>query len=193
VSSAANVNLETFLSNHPKLEQLDILVNDGGTDMQNNMDLWGVIKRHCSAAGISLKKLHIELSDYFLSCSGARVDWSFLEGMKSLEDFRLESTLKPLEYGLRFLECLSRNQKLERLSVNGMHVRGSFWRYYSEGQGRTDVTEEVQLATKLDLLGRFRNLKRLSFRRSWNAIDDEVLQFILIEMTSLEELEMRFD
>jgi len=42
----------------------------------------------------------------------------------------------------------------------------------------------------LDLLGRFQNLKRLSFRGCLNAVDDDVMQFIFREMTAVEELEV---
>jgi len=194
VSFAASVTFESFLTNHPKLEQLDIFFYDGGTNWQHDMGLWGVIKQHCSVTGMSLKKLHIEISDYFLflSCCGANVDWTFLEGMKNLEDFRVESTQGSLGWGLRFLECLPRNQKLDRLSLNGMHVERSFWRYRSERHEPANGggISEVPLDTKLELLRGFKNLKRLSFRHSPNAVNDEVMQFILTEMTSLEELEV---
>jgi len=131
------------------------------------------------------------MSQSFLNCSRANDDWTFLEGMKTLEDFQLQSSCGPVLVGSgpRLLESLRRNQKLERLSLNGIHVLKGFWTpRHPERQGM--FTEEVPLETKLDLLGGFRNLKRLSFRHSWNALDDDVMQFIFRELTALEELEI---
>jgi len=69
-----------------------------------------------------------------------------------------------------------------------MHLGGSFWKYPSRPGVVTE--EEVPLESKLNLLQGFQNLKRLSFRHSMNALDDDVLQFIFREMTTLEELEV---
>jgi len=134
----------------------------------------------------------------FWTCyeQGVVLDWNFLEEMKSLEDFQVEISLDSwsetyrhaLGIGPRVLESLPRNQ-LTRLSLNGIHFGGSFWR--SSPEDREDVvSEEVPLATKLDLLRKFKTLKHLSFLYSPNAVDDDVIQFIFREMTSLEELEV---
>jgi len=49
---------------------------------------------------------------------------------------------------------------------------------------------EPDLVVKLELLRGFRNLKRLSLRYCSDALDDDVMRFIVMEMTSLEELEV---
>jgi len=78
-----------------------------------------------------------------------------------------------------------------------MHFQGSFWRFRAEGEERVGPQgyfiapqEEAPLVTKFELLRGFRYLKRLSFRHSPNAVDDDVIQFIFREMTALEELEV---
>jgi len=186
------VQLQSFLRHHPKLEQLECRVLKSlNFDRQQAIDMWEVIKRRCSAAAY-LKKLHLELAEGFMYWSGANdEDWNFLEGMRSLEDFQLGSYQGSLGSGTWLLEALPRNQ-LKRLSLNDMGVEKSFWRYCSPegGEGPVAVTEEVPLATKLELFRGFQNLKRLSFRHSWNAVDDDVIQFIFREMNCLEELEV---
>jgi len=156
-----------------------------------------------SAAGAHLKKVHLKTHRNFWPFGVGRVvirDWGFLGEMTPLKDFQVESTFisKRLEIwrgslgvGWRFLEWLSKNQ-LERLSLNEMHFQGSFRRFCSEGEERYFISpqEEVPLATKFDLLRGFRNLKRLSFRHSPNAVDDDVIQFHFRGMTALEELEV---
>jgi len=107
-------------------------------------------------------------------CCVLLLNWSFLEEMKNLKDFQAEKE-RPSNFFLRFairrqakevvigprvLECLPRNQKLEILSLNGMHVAESFWRSPSQEEGRQPpsrrghrqgpavvLTEEVPLAT----------------------------------------------
>jgi len=46
------------------------------------------------------------------------------------------------------------------------------------------------LPFKLDLLRGLRNLRRLSLRYCTDAVDDNIMRFIVSEMTSLEELEV---
>jgi len=188
VSPAGSFNFGTFLINHPKLEELDVGVLDLDFDIcrDRRVALWEAIKRHCTGNAV-VKKLHLRFSEWFFSSSGAKDDWSFLEGMKAMIDFQLVSTFGWLECGFRLLETLSRNQKLERLSLQGMHVAGGFWRFHYRDE---IVSRETPLAKKLELLRGFRSLKRLSFRRCPNAVDDDVIQFIFREMTSLEELEV---
>jgi len=208
------VNFESFLMRHPKLEELDLSVIDFRDYEDEDMDLWKAIKRRCAAAGAYLKKLHLKTSRYYWTCFEASLvlDWSFLEEMKTLEDFQVEVTFDSLhevcEEGLgigpRVLECLPRNQ-LTSLSLKGLHFGGSFWRVSPEDREDSEedsdkdegpepavvvVEEEVPLAAKLDLLRGFQNLKRLSFRLSKNAVDDDILQFIFREMSCLEELEV---
>jgi len=196
VSSAETFNFETFLTNHPKLEELELHVNDDDDDHE----LLKAIKRRCSAAGAYLKKVHSTTEQFFWTSQGTNVllDWSFLEEMKALEDFQVEMSFEfmseseiwehALGMGPRILECLPMNQ-LEKLSLNGIHFEGSFWRVSPE-EGEDVLSKEVPLATKLDLLRKFKNLKRLSFRHSPNAVNDDVIQFIFREMTCLDELEV---
>jgi len=119
-----------------------------------------------------------------------KVDWTFLQGMKRLKDFQVsrpsckEPNRESYGTGALLLESLPRNQ-LERLGFRGIGAKssGGFWK-----TNNGDV--ELQLPFKLDLVRGFRNLKRLSFRHCPDALDDEIIQFIVSEMTSLEELEV---
>jgi len=139
-----------------------------------------------------LKENPFEDTGGLLDIFMVHVNWSFLEGMEQLTDFQLEISwdgkheLPPGDRYLgrpRLLECLPKNQ-LERLGLKGLQavtIWGSFWRCPSEedpAQGREptpNVTEGVPLASKVDLLRGFENLKRLSFRHSPNALDDKDL------------------
>jgi len=191
-------SLEHFLKNHPKLKELKLtIMNDFTSGMKE--DMWKAIKRRCAAAGAYLNKVNLKTFRNFWKEIDV-LDWSFLEEMKALENFqieiiwnsRFEVMTDSFGFGPSVLESLSRIGKLERLSLNGIHIAGSFWKLFCspEGQGTPIVTDELPLATKFDLLGRFRSLKHLSFRHSMNAVDDDVIQFIFREMTSLEELEV---
>jgi len=207
--------LEDFLKHHPKLEELDVAIIDDTCVQDGEEDMWDGIRAHCNADGAyHLKKLHWKMWRHFwINFDVSEVlDWGFLEGMEALEDFKVDICYDAgydnwehsLGIGPRLLECLRRNpnRKLERLSLNGIHVGGSFWARrtvsvnegeycaYYQPDGDVNDSEEVPLESKLDLLGGFQNLKRLSFRHSANAVDDDVMQFIFREMTALEELEV---
>jgi len=202
--TSANVNFETFLINSPALEELDIEVDDSSSpcEMDAADEFWEAFKRRCSASGNTLKKVHLTTCPFFWDAQETSVilDWSFLDEMKTLEDFQLEIDFvtlykKGIGIGPRVLECLPKN-KLTSLRLKGIHSGGRFWRVSPEDSDNEGpepavvVTEEVPLSQKLDLLAGFRNLKHLSFRYSLNALDDEVIQFIFREMNCLEELEV---
>jgi len=138
-----------------------------------------------------LKKLHLQ-AFMFADEEGfeiPKVDWTFLGEMKYLRDFQLARPRCPVPNwksygnGRILLESLPRNQ-LERLGFRGIGFKSvGFW--------RQDVSDmEPELPFKLDLLRGFRNLKRLSLRYCPDAVDDDILRFIVEEMTSLEELEV---
>jgi len=185
LNADVTVNFETFLVNHPTLEEFEIcVINDSIHGMRG---FWEAIKRRCTASSAYLKKVHLNIS-VLLTCTDAKDDWSFLAGMKNLEDFQLQSYFGSgwLGSGERLLACLPRNQKLQRLSLDRMDFAGSFWRYCSEKKGR----RRVPLDTKLEYLRGFHNLKRLSFRQCRDAVDNEVMQLIFREMTDLEELKV---
>jgi len=190
VDTAGTANFETFLMNHPALEELDIQVNNGTA---GSRDLWEKIKRHCCASGEALKKLHLKMPEFFLGGFGAKDnEWAFLAGMKVLEDFQLQVSVGSFGSGTRLLETLPRNRKLQRLSLDKMLFERNFWNFRSQciERGLEMVSTDAPLATKLELLRKFPNLKRLSFRHCPNAVDDDVIQLIFEEMTSLEELEL---
>jgi len=199
VSPDDTVTFETFLLHHPKLEELHLQLDVSDYEREDvDTDIWKAIKRRCAAGGAYLKKVHLKTEDYFWTyCKeGVVHDWSFLEEMEALKDFLVEilmglasvSWREALGIGPRVLECLPRNQ-LKSLSLLGIHCKGSFWRSSPEGR-EVEVSEEVPSESKLKLLRGFQNLKRLSFRHSVNAVDDDVIQFIFREMTALEELEV---
>jgi len=71
------------------------------------------------------------------------------------------------------------------LALRGVGARHQFWRtIYGDS--------ELELPFKLNLLRRFRNLKRLSLRDCHDAVDDDIIHFIVREMTSLEEFEISY-
>jgi len=71
VYADVTVNFETFLMNHPKLEELQIFViNDS---INGKGALVEAIKRRC-ASGAYLKKVHLKISWLFLSCSSTKDD-----------------------------------------------------------------------------------------------------------------------
>jgi len=124
VSPDETLNFETFLVNHPKLEELDVHVDNVGWDPRVEINFWEAIKRRCSAAGAYLKKFYFKTSQTFgTSFEGndddVVLDWSFLEEMKQLEDFQVEISFERFAkwWGSRVLESLPRNGKLERLSL----------------------------------------------------------------------------
>jgi len=51
VDPDGRANFESFLVNHPNLEELDIAVVDGSASVDKDMDLWEAIKRGCTAPG----------------------------------------------------------------------------------------------------------------------------------------------
>jgi len=141
----------------------------------------------------SLKKLHLEKLQSFHFADEeeyeVEVDWTFLLKMKHLRDFQLA---RPRYYGPQrdsfgngtlLLEALPRNQ-LQYLGLRGIGAKHvGFWRTSRRGG-------EPELPMKLDLLRRFRNVKRLSLRYCPDAVDDDIMRFIVEEMKSLEELEV---
>jgi len=174
-------NLKGFLANHPSLEELDV-----SAENKMKRSLWDVIKERSA----HFKKLHLETKK-FVDSEGKleeRVDWTFLAGMTRLKDFALvrpyEVNAKWLKFGSggHILDSLPKNQ-LERLSfigISGRDIDKGFW-------SRWDAQD---IPDKLEVLRGFRNLKRLSVRGCPKAVDDDVMQFFVAEMTSLEELEV---
>jgi len=177
--------LKDFIDNHDSLEELVVHVKE---EFEEN--LLDVVKQRCP----NLKKLHLQAKEFVDSIGRRRqeqisVDWTFLRGMTRLQDFQLSrpgcnnANWQAYGNGSRLLECLPRNQ-LERLGFRGIGARaGGFW--------RNDAMEsQPELLFKLDLLRGFVNLKRLSLRYCPDAVDDDVIRFIVTEMTSLEALEV---
>jgi len=169
-------SLEAFLKNHlSSLKELDISLKDEFT-----RTLFQVIKR----LSPSLKKLHLRAKyfthDSYIQGGEEEIDWSFLKGMNHLKDFKIVQTSKSkkreTEYLPSLFECLPLNQ-LERLSCKGIKDTG-FWK----------ITNSALDDFNLD--GSFRDLRRLSFRRCKNEVNNERMQLIFREMSSLEELEI---
>jgi len=171
-----------FLRLHPWLEELDVTVQD---EFQNSL-------LHDGIAVLNLKKLHLK-SRWVLQ-SAPMVDWTFLRGMSQLKDFALvrpRPNRETYESGSELLKDLPRNQ-LERLSLRGFGAKErdcGFWRYAYLEHGNV-FSMEPELPYKLELLSGFRNLKRLSFRQCPDAVDNDIMRFIVTEMTCLEELEV---
>jgi len=184
VNNTGQDNLTHFLANHhDSLEELDVTVQK-----EFGKNLFDVIKQRCP----NLKKFHLKAKKFveFVGGNEQLIDWSFLGSMTRLRDFQLSRPLcqtsnwKAYGNGRRVLECLPRNQ-LKRLGFRGIgggRICG-FWRLNS-------LENQPALELKLNLLGGFRNLRRLSFYRCPDAVDDDVMRFIVTEMTLLEELEV---
>jgi len=178
--------LKAFLFNHlTSLDELDIAVVRGKFDR----NLFQLISSSCA----SLQKLHLKAKDFSRGGNLPNLDWSFLGGMKRLEDFDIARPFSNpdreiyehlIGTGPRFLESLPRHQ-LQTLRFKGIKKRSSFWR-----TKLGNVYVEPDLSFKLDLLSGFRNVKVLSFDRCGNAVDDQVIQFIFKEMSALEEFEI---
>jgi len=177
--------LKDFLGRHLSLEELDVSVEE-----EFKLSLLDVIKEHQSA---NLRKLHLKAECFVESREGVgqeRVDWAFLGVMTRLEDFQLlrrDLIFSSINFGsgTRLLECLPRNQ-LVRLSFRGIgnkYRECGFWKV-------NEWEDEPELPFKLELLRGFRNLKVLRLTLCPDAVDDDVMQFIIREMTSLEELEV---
>jgi len=175
-------SLKQFLAtNHQSLEEVDV-----GVKKQFAMTLLDVIRQRCS----NLKKIHLKAKRFVVAEEEeSRVDWTFLGDMKRLRDFALcrpydkNANWEKYGNGTRLLESLPRNQ-LERLSLKGIGARKiGFWKVNA-------LDNEPELSFKLNILDGFRNLKRLSLLLCPDAVDDGVMQFIIKEMTSLEEFEV---
>jgi len=156
-------------------------------------DLFDVITRQSA----NLKKLHLKVTQFVDYVEdnvreAASVDWSFLGGMTRLTDFKLSRPRPPRHRsypdnweaygnGTRILASLPPNQ-LEQLTLKGIGLENTgFWKLNELED------DEPELAVKLELLRGFRNLKRLRFRHCPDAVDNDIMQFIGREMTSLEE------
>jgi len=178
--------LKNFLANQDTLEELDVAVKK-----EFGNDLLDFIKRRCCP---NLKKLHLKAKRFFDFVGGSEqiMDWTFLGKMTRLRDFQLT---RPYYYtenweiygnGTRLFESLPRNQ-LKRLCFRGIGHNDwhdcAFWRL-------NDWEGEPELPVKLDILRGFRNLTHLSFYRCPDVVDDDIMQFVISEMTSLEEFEV---
>jgi len=176
--------LKDFLANKDALEELDVTVKE-----EFGLDLLDVIKQRCCP---NLKKLHLKAKKFVDVVGGSEqiMDWTFLGTiMTKLRDFQLTRPYYHTENwqmygnGTRLLESLPRNQ-LKRLGFRGIgNSDCGFWRL-------NELEEEPELPYKLFLFSGFRNLKRLSFNRCPDAVDDYTMQFIMREMKSLEEYEV---
>jgi len=184
IDKAEQETLEHFLVHHESLEEIEIAVRSAF-----GKNLFDVIQqRFCP----NLKTLHLKAKNFVDSVRGRvqTVDWTFLGTMTQLRDFQLSrpycnnnANWEAYGNGRRLLESLPRDQ-LERLGLRGIGTGAAgFWR-------SDEVETEPSLSIRLDLLGGFRNLRRLSFYRCRDAVDDDVMRFIVTEMTSLEELEV---
>jgi len=184
--TSAQDSLKDFLANHPTLEELDV-----DTEVVLYKSLFDVIKSRSA----NLRKLHLKTKwfvDPATKEGEEKVDWTFIGEMKRLKDFALARPFcknagwKKYGTGTLILQCLPQNQ-LERLSLDGIGARDcGFWRL-PDVLGRYI---DIELTSKLALLGGFRNLRNLILRRCPDAVDDGIMEFILKEMTSLHELEL---
>jgi len=175
--------LRRFLVNHDSLEEVDVAVRE-----EFGKNLFYVIRQLYR----NVRKLHLKAKKFVDIVGGSEltiIDWTFLRAMTRLKDFQLcrpfcdNANWGAYGNGSRLLECLPRNQ-LERLGFRGIGARpGGFWR-------SNDLEVEPELSFKLNLLRGFLNLRRLSLRYCTDAVDDDVMRFIVTEMTSLEELEV---
>jgi len=177
-------SLKLFLAtNHKSLDELDV-----GVKKQFALTLLDVIKKCC----FNVTKLHLKAKRFVADDEEedeSRVDWTFLGDMKRLKDFRLSrpydenANWEKYGNGTRLLQSLPRNQ-LEQLSLKGIGARKiGFWKVNA-------LNDEPELSFKLNILSGFRNLKSLSLWRCPDVVDDGVMQFIIKEMTSLEEFEV---
>jgi len=185
VYKADQDTLKDFLAKHENLEEVDVAVR-----REFRKNLLDVIKQRCP----NLRKLHLKAKKFvdFVGGSEQTIDWTFLRAMTRLKDFQLSRPFcknpnwEAHGSGTRLLESLPRNQ-LERLGLRGI---GFGRRNFCGFLGNHDLEEEPELPFKLDLLRGFLNLRRLSFFRCPDAVEDDVMRFIVTEMTSLEELEV---
>jgi len=176
--------LKDFLANKDALEELDVTVKE-----EFGNDLLDVIKQRCCP---NLKKLHLKANKFVDVVGGSEqiMDWTFLGTMTKLRDFQLTrpyndaGNWEMYGSGTRVLRSLPRNQ-LKRLGFRGIgNSDCGFWRL------NDDWEDELELPFKVELLSGYRDLTRLSFYRCRDALDDDIMQFIISEMTSLEELEV---
>jgi len=184
--STSQDSLEDFLANHPTLEELDV-----DTEVVLVKGLFDVIKSRSA----NLRKLHLKaksLVDPVAQEGEEKADWNFLREMTRLRDFALvrpfcrNADWELYGNGADLLQCLPHNQ-LDRLSLKGIGAREcGFWRL-PDVMGRYI---DIELTSKLELLGGFRTLRHLSLRRCPDAVDDDIMEFILQEMTSIQELEL---
>jgi len=162
---------------HILLEEVEITMQD-----EFPVDLLHEIK-NCT----KLKKLNLK-AKRFVNKEGdeTTADWSFLKAMPCLKEFHLVHPRTQYNNwesgnGKRLLESLPLTQ-LERLTLRGIgSAHNGFWSLCGK---------QPDLEDKLNLFRGLRNLKFLSFRYCFDSVDDEVMQVINKEMTSLEVLEL---
>jgi len=187
--------LEAFINNHaPLLEELEVSVKK-----KLSLSLYIGIRDGC----VNLRKFHVT-AKYLVTLAGdegiVNKNGDF-GAMTRLKDFQFarpydDSSSNRAIYGsgVEFLRFIASNEQLERLSFKGVgnrrYERYGFWNTRRRGRNGQQTNFEVQLEMKLELIRGLRNLKRLSFIRCKNAVDDRVMQFILRELTKLEELEV---
>jgi len=181
--------LRDFLVNHDDtLEEVDVAVRG-----EFGKNLFEVVKQRCCPKLIKLRLKAKKFVDVVRGEGREKfIDWTFLGTMTRLKDFQLSrpkcinAQWEAYGNGTRLLESLPRNQ-LERLGLRGIGFGRrnfcGFWR-------NNDLEIEPALELKLNLLGRFQNLRCLSLRYCPDAVDDDVIRFVVTEMTSLEVLEL---
>jgi len=197
--------LELFLRNQSSLEELDI-----SFDRDCNISLFETLKLPHYLD--NLKKLHLKLEVFRWPSREnlSEINWSFLENMKSLRDFRINRIHgsriarfgrpigldRPFGTVEHFLESLPKNNQFQRLSFEG--IESSSNNIITENErppphkrrSKYFVCKEYISPFKSELLLGFRNLKYLSFKHCKNAVNDQILQLILKEMTSLQKFEV---
>jgi len=108
-----------------------------------------------------------------------------LRGFQLSRPSRKHANREAYGNGTRLLECHPRDQ-LQRLGFRG--IRRRTWVFWKT----SELEDEPELSIKLDLIRGFVNLKRVSLRYCSDAFDDDVMRFIVTQMTSLEELEVSY-
>jgi len=184
--------LERFVANHPSLEALDI----AATNKLNGILFNGIRERSANLKKLHLKAKNIDVPGIERGDGIMEVDWSFLERMTRLKDFQLsrpqckDPKWEVYGNGSSILQMLPRHQ-LERLGFRGIGDKMyDFWKFSRFFTNGLVISGERELRYKLDLFRGFVNLKRLSFNRCPDAVDDDIMRFIVSEMTSLEEFEV---
>jgi len=164
-------SLIAFLKKNPLLEELTLVI--AGPCERKLVQTISLL--------FNLKKLHVKakvIGKFDMECSLSNYDWSFLCGMKYLKDFRAAIVYdKDLFVFPDLVTWLPRSQ-MERLAFKSIVF--PCMRNLREVRDRNFYFSQ------------YKNLKRLSIYRCANFADDSLMQVIIQNFSSLEELEVQY-